>query len=199
MRPAVLRVARIESATTAEGPGVRWALWLQGCSIACSGCCNPHLWDHSGGVATDVGTLIDSMLSSPVEGISLLGGEPFEQAVGTAELAAAAQSAGLGVVTYTGFRLELLRRSQDPGVHALLEATDLLVDGPFLQERLDTTRPWVGSTNQRFIHLTDRYRDAVAGQRDRVEIRLRRDGSVSLNGWPESALIDSLEDLLNEI
>jgi len=138
-------------------------------------------------------------VSGVVEGITLLGGEPFEQAESLAALAEAAREQGLGVMTFTGYRVERIRRSERAGWRALLDNTDLLVDGLFLRERLDSTRPWVGSTNQRFIHLTDRYRDAVATPHDRVEIRVRRDGGVAINGWPESGLIQSLEDLLNEI
>lgn len=197
MSGRVLHVAHIEPATTAEGPGVRWALWVQGCSIGCADCCNPHLWNASGGVAADVDDLLDAMLAaSEVEGITLLGGEPFEQAAAAAELAEAARAHGLGVMTFTGYRYERLRDSHHPGWQALLGATDLLVDGPFQRERLDTSRPWVGSTNQRFLHLSNRYRDAVTFDRDRVEIRVRRDGAVGINGWPESRLIDALEEIL---
>lgn len=187
--------------TSAEGPGFRWALWVQGCSIGCEGCCNPHLWDASANAHTHVEDLIDDMLSvvTEVEGITLLGGEPFEQAAPLAKLAAAAQDHGLGVMTFTGYRYEVLRSGAEPGWAALLNATDLLVDGPFIQSRVDVARPWVGSTNQRFCHLTDRYRDACVGEHDRVEIRLRRDGAVAVNGWPDPHLIASLEDLLDNL
>jgi anaerobic ribonucleoside-triphosphate reductase activating protein len=196
----MVRVAHVEPATAAEGPGVRWALWVQGCSIGCAECCNPHLWDPRRGTSIDVDDLIHQMLASPAQGVTLLGGEPFEQADALAELAVAARAHDRGVMTFTGYRYEVVRRSDDPAWQALLDATDLLVDGPFLQDRLDTRRPWVGSTNQRFIHLSDRYRHVPLdiGQ-DRVEIRIRRDGAVAINGWPESALVQSLEALLDEV
>jgi anaerobic ribonucleoside-triphosphate reductase activating protein len=179
---------------------MRWALWVQGCSIRCPDCCNPHTWDPAAGSTTAVDDLIRQMLAAPVEGITLLGGEPFEQAETLAELARAARAADRGVMTFTGYRYEVLRRSDSRSWAALLNATDLLVDGPFLRDRLDQTRPWVGSTNQRFLHLTGRYRDMPLGVgEDRVEIRVRRDGVVAINGWPESALIQSLEELLDEV
>ena len=59
-------------------------------------------------------------------------------------------------MTSTGYRYEVLRRSEDPRSQAPLCATDLLVDGPFLRDRLDSARPWVASTNQRFLHVSDR-------------------------------------------
>jgi anaerobic ribonucleoside-triphosphate reductase activating protein len=200
MDERLLRVAHVEPATTAEGPGVRWALWVQGCSIGCADCCNPHMWGPSGGVAMSVGDLIHAMLAAPVEGITLLGGEPFEQAAAAAELAATAQENGRSVMTFTGYRYETLRSSNDAGRQALLSATDLLVDGPFLRDRIDAIRPWVGSTNQRFVHLSSRYRNLrLDVEHDRVEIRVRRDGAVAVNGWPESPLIESLEQLVDDL
>jgi anaerobic ribonucleoside-triphosphate reductase activating protein len=196
-----VRVAHVEPVTSAEGPELRWALWVQGCSLGCPGCCNPHLWDAAGGTATSVDDLVRAMraVSDVVEGITLLGGEPFEQAEPLAEIAAAAHDQGLGVMTFTGYRVEHIRGSAIAGWQALLATTDLLVDGLFLRDRVDTARPWVGSTNQRFIHLTDRYRDAALGTHDRVEIRVRRDGAVAINGWPEPSLVSSLEDLIDDI
>ncbi len=146
-----------------------------------------------------VDELIDAMLAAAVEGITLLGGEPFEQADAVAELALAAQANDRGVMTFTGYRYEALRRSEDPAFQALLGATDLLVDGPFLRDRVDASRPWVGSTNQRFLHLSDRYRRVHFDLQDRVEIRVRRDGAVAINGWPEARLLESLERLLDDI
>lgn len=199
MSAATVRVARVIPHTTAEGPGTRWALWVQGCTIGCVACCNPHTWDPGGGAAISIDQLINSMLAAPVEGITLLGGEPLEQAPALAELAEAAQTNGRSVMTFTGYRYEVLRRSGNAGWHALLSATDLLVDGPFLRDRIDTRRPWVGSTNQRFLHLTDRYRDYTFDAPDRLEIRVRRDGAVLVNGWPEPALIQVLDDLLDDV
>ncbi len=194
-----LRIARIEPVTRAEGPGARWALWVQGCSIGCAGCCNPHTWDVRVGKTVATDDLVESMLAAPVEGITLLGGEPFDQPEGMSVIAQAARRAGLGVMTFTGYRYDALRRSGRPGWASLLDATDLLVDGPYLRDQLDTARPWVGSANQRFIHLTDRYRSLTFdAEPDRLEIRVRRSGAVAINGWPEGPLVEALEELLAE-
>jgi anaerobic ribonucleoside-triphosphate reductase activating protein len=155
--------------------------------------------DSTLGTTVAVDDLIEQMLKAPVEGITLLGGEPFDQAEGMAAVGHAAQQAGLGVMTFTGYRHEVLRRRCRPGWADLLAATDLLVDGPYLRDRLDLTRPWVGSSNQRFIHLTDRYRSlSFDSERDRIEVRIRRDGAVAINGWPDDQLISALEELLGD-
>ena len=125
-----------------------------------------------------------------IEGVTLLGGEPFEQAAALAPLASGVRALGLSVLTFSGYRLEELRARQDSGVGALLAATDVLVDGRYEATRPEAERLWAGSTNQSFHYLTDRYTSAIErpppGEALRtVEIRLGADGRLSQNGWPE--------------
>ena len=188
---STLRVERILRRTRAEGPGLRAAVWVAGCSIGCTGCFNDHLWKTTSGreMATqDVASILFS--DADIRGVTFLGGEPFDQALGVGALADEAQSRGLDVMTFTGFTLARLRaRAQSEiGVARLLESTDLLVDGPFVQERLDRRRPWLGSSNQRFIPMTSRGQEMLPSNKDidQVEITVHKDGSVQVNGWLSS-------------
>src|SRR5207248_7243033 len=82
-----LQLAHKISDTEAEGPGRRFALWVQGCTLRCEGCCNPELFSSRGGAATDVAQLAEEIARTPgIEGISVLGGEPFEQPAPLVEL-----------------------------------------------------------------------------------------------------------------
>lgn len=175
-------------------------MWVQGCSIRCDGCFNPHLWGASGGTLTDIDVLAQQALSAGVEGVTLLGGEPFEQAHACAAFAERIQAAGLSVMVFTGFELEHLKSEQAPsGAPRLLAATDLLVDGPYDAVRPDHDRPWVGSVNQQFHYLTDRYahlEPSLDALPDRIELRIKPTGEVSVNGW---ASVDTLETLLDHI
>lgn len=191
----LIRVARVVPETVAEGPGVRFAIWVQGCTIRCDGCFNPHLWKPTGGAPTSPTTLVEGAIEAGVEGITLLGGEPFEQAHGLSTLADLAQQAELSVMTFTGLVYADLRAAVDPEVHALLDATDLLVDGPYQADYPDLSRPWVGSTNQRFHFLTARYRhleDQLGAIPDRLEVRVARTGEISVNGWSSVDRLDAL-------
>lgn len=192
----VVRVASIVSETDAEGPGRRFALWVQGCNIRCEGCFNPHLWRQDGGRAISVDDLIDQVSSAEVEGVTFLGGEPFEQARSLSQLSAEVQDLGLSVMTFTGHEHDYLTGPSAPdGADLLLAHTDLLVDGPYTADKPDRVRPWVGSTNQRFHFLTDRYRhlgNKLTELPDRVEVRVGRDGEVSVNGWAGVAELDDL-------
>lgn len=188
--PWTAQIAQIVPATEAEGPGLRFAVWFQGCPLRCPGCCNPEFLPFRGGTTTTVAELIgrlnDQVRATPtLEGISLLGGEPFAHAAAGAVLAEEARRLGLSAMIYSGYTLEDLRAKGDADVDRLLAQTDLLVDGPFLREQPDTARRWVGSTNQRLHFLTDRYdaADPCWQQRNTLEIRVRGT-EVIVNGFP---------------
>src|SRR5262245_55340012 len=93
----VLRVATIVDDTEAEGPGRRFALWVQGCAIRCPGCCNPEMFAHDRGTQMTVDGVL-ARVRAGVEGVTFLGGEPFEQAGELAELARAVRERGLTVM-----------------------------------------------------------------------------------------------------
>jgi anaerobic ribonucleoside-triphosphate reductase activating protein len=190
--PEVRVAARVRD-TEAEGPGRRWALWVQGCPLRCPGCCNPELLPARARDGADslisVAALAAEALATPgIEGVSLLGGEPFAQAAPLAELAQRVRAGGLSVMVYSGFTLAELRARHDAATDALLAATDLLVDGRYDREQPDTQRRWIGSRNQVLHFLSARYRsnDPRFTRANSVELRLR-DGVLTINGWPAAA------------
>jgi anaerobic ribonucleoside-triphosphate reductase activating protein len=183
----MLRVASIVDDTEAEGPGRRWALWLQGCPIRCAGCCNPDMFDAGGGHARAIDEL-EPRIPASVEGITLLGGEPFAQACAAAELARRVRARGLTVMVFSGYTLAELRADGDDAAE-LLAATDLLVDGRYDRSLPEPPPPigrrWIGSTNQTMHFLTAAYApdDPRLRAANTIEIRLTKDG-LSANGWP---------------
>jgi anaerobic ribonucleoside-triphosphate reductase activating protein len=187
-----IQVAAIVEVTEAEGPGARFAVWVQGCSIRCPGCCNPHMFDPAGGRPVEAEGLLARLdgVAGRVEGVTLLGGEPFEQAAALAPFARGVRERGLSVAAFTGHLLDDLRAGRVPGAEALLAEIDLLVDGPYRPDLPETARRWAGSGNQRFHFLTDRYEPGVErigpGTPERtVELRLGPDGRLERSGWPE--------------
>jgi anaerobic ribonucleoside-triphosphate reductase activating protein len=184
----ILQIAQIVSCTEAEGPGRRFALWFQGCPLRCPECCNPEFIPFAGGESMSLSAVLeqlDAARADGIEGITLLGGEPLAHAEGAAALAVAARARGLTVMTFTGYALEEARAMQNADVDALLANTDILVDGRYVRELPDTTRRWIGSTNQRIHFLSDHYRadDPCWRERNTLEIRVRG-GEVSVNGFP---------------
>lgn len=183
-----VNVALVIERTGAEGPGERYALWVQGCPMRCAGCCNPEMLVFRERERRTPRALAEEAIAQRahgVEGVSLLGGEPFSQAEALAEFAERVRSAGLSVMVYTGFTIEELRAQRDPHVDALLAHTDLLVDGQYVREKHSTARRWIGSDNQRLHFFTDRYRedDPQFVAPNTVEIRMKN-GRITINGWP---------------
>jgi len=194
----IVAVARFLPRTVVEGPGERTAIWVQGCSIRCPGCFNPQMWSVRGGALFSVEKLMSQVVAAGTEGLTLLGGEPFDQAAALAVVAAGVRAAGRSVMTFTGFTLDELSAAGEAGredVAALLASTDLLVAGPFLADQIDTRRPWVGSRNQEFVALTDRYAallDNLDQVHDRVEVNVDASGRLSVSGWADLDTLDAL-------
>lgn len=194
----LVSIARFLPSTRAEGPGERTAIWVQGCAIRCPGCFNPHMWTFRGGEQVAPDELVTRILDSGTAGLTLLGGEPFDQAAALSKVARAVRRAGRSVMTFTGYTEAQLRQAIEVSredVAALLGETDLLVAGPFLRDRIDTVRPWVGSTNQEFVVLSDRFPHLLDDLRltpDRVEISVDASGQIAVNGWAELELLDEL-------
>lgn len=191
----MLRVATVVDDTEAEGPGHRFALWVQGCSIRCPGCCNPEMFVIDGGSAMSIEDVVMRLASvTGIEGISVLGGEPFEQAEGVAEVVRHAKLRGLTVMIYSGYSLAELHDQgrTRPAINALLEHTDLLVDGRYDRDRPEPPPPagrrWLGSTNQVMHFMTAAYSadDPQMHGANTVEVHWRA-GRLMVNGWPLGA------------
>ncbi|RCK81654.1 MAG: Ribonucleotide reductase of class III (anaerobic), activating protein [Candidatus Ozemobacter sibiricus] len=178
-----MRIAELIKLTEVEGPGRRAALWLQGCSIRCPGCCNPEFLDPHGGQDRDPLALADELAALPVEGLTLLGGEPLDQAAELEILLRRLRARGdFGVILFTGYPWNIVR-TRFPQI---LDCCDLVKAGPFEAAHHPDPRRWIGSTNQTIHALTDRYRNLAAAwpaARREIEIHLRGDAIV-INGTP---------------
>ena len=148
-----------ENGVTALGPGTRFGVWVAGCNRNCPGCIAQSTHDMKSGDPIDTGALAWEIITSDADGIIVSGGEPFLQAEALAEMLRIVRGKrDMGVIVYTGYTLEEL--AAVPHADELLAQTDLLVDGPYVQE-LDDGKSLRGSSNQRVIPLTDRYRDQL--------------------------------------
>lgn len=194
-----LMIHRYLPLTTVEGPGKRFCLWVQGCSIRCEGCGVPWTWSKKNGTSISVEELFleikRSKLEHNIEGVTFLGGEPFDQAEPLGELARKVKELGLTVMTFSGYLYENLEKRKE--CHNLLNATDLLIDGPFMKDKLDLSRPWVGSSNQRYHFLTTAYQhleNKLTTIENKIEVRITKDGFVSVNGMATQLTLNELFD-----
>ena len=191
-----LRVFKILKNTKVEGPETRYCIWVQGCSHHCKGCQAVHTWSHSGGKLIGVNDIIEDIKTQKgIEGVTFLGGEPFEQAEALGEIAEKVRKLGLGVLCFTGGYIEELR--QDSKNKKLIDNIDLLIDGPFDIEQVDYSRPWCGSSNQRYHFLTDRYNEEIfVKYKNKVEINIGENGVVFMNGMGDFDEIMQKVDLV---
>jgi anaerobic ribonucleoside-triphosphate reductase activating protein len=171
----VARVHATEARSRANGPGTRFVVWLQGCTLGCVGCFNPAT--HAlGGEELEVDEVL-ARIPAGVDGLTLSGGEPLEQPAATLALLRGARARGLSTLVFSGFTIEEIR-AREP---AVLETLDVLVDGRYVaRERLGTGLR--GSANQRIHLLSDRHTLAEVESTPVAEVRIAPDGSVVLTG-----------------
>lgn len=157
-RPVLVRLAGIEPESIVDGPGLRYVVFTQGCPHHCPGCHNPHTHSPDGGIVRDIRDIFDEYGQNPLlAGMTFSGGEPFMQAAALSVLARLVHESGGDVVTYTGYSYEQLRRmDSDESIRNLLEQTDLLIDGPYVEALRDLDLAFCGSSNQRLLDRTAR-------------------------------------------
>ena len=143
---------------TTLGPGTRAAIWFQGCTLACPGCLSRDTWDSDQSMALPVSGLLEWIrdLDGPIDGITVSGGEPFQQPAALhalldgLDLLRRGRELPVDFLAYSGYPLAFLRR-----YHAdVLDRLDAVITEPFRQDE-PSTDPWLGSANQRLVPLTD--------------------------------------------
>lgn len=151
-----IRIAGIVKESIVDGPGIRLVVFTQGCRHNCLGCHNSHTHSFDGGELVSIQSIIDIMKENPLlDGITLSGGEPFEQAKALSKLAKITRELGYNIVTYTGYTYEFItsRFSENHDWKELLYNTDILIDGKFEIEKRNLVLKFRGSENQRIIDV----------------------------------------------
>jgi anaerobic ribonucleoside-triphosphate reductase activating protein len=149
-----LSIGGIEPESIVDGPGFRYTVFVQGCDFRCPGCHNPRLQSFAGGRRVSVAEIITAIKANPLlSGLTLSGGDPFTQAAPCAALAEQVRGLGLSVMTYTGYLWEDLLAANKPAWRRLIEATNVLVDGPFIRSQKNIELRFRGSANQRLIDV----------------------------------------------
>lgn len=150
-----LRIAGTVNDSITDGPGLRYAVFVQGCPHNCKGCHNPQTHDFAGGKEVDIKQLLDEGLQNPLLcGVTFSGGEPMCQARALAELARLFRENGVDdIACYTGYLVEDLLAGKVDGADELMKELDVLVDGPFVQTQRCYDAKFKGSSNQRVIDV----------------------------------------------
>jgi len=183
-----VRTARFEAKTLVEGPGEHSALWLQGCSIRCPDCCNPLMQPESGGVDLPVVELARQIVAAGSDGLTLLGGEPLDQADEVFSLLQLLRGSDYhGIIMFTGYEWSAV--VADAQKLRVAELCDLVIAGPYDRKKAPGNRRWIGSDNQTLHFITDHYRELQQNwpvRQCEIEIFIR-DGEIMVNGTPLEA------------
>lgn len=158
-----MNYATIKNCDIANGPGVRVSLFVSGCTHHCKGCFNEVAWDFDYGqpfTSETIQTILDMMKPSYIKGLTLLGGEPFEpQNQGPiVELLRQVKKTypDKSIWAFSGYLFEKItsRTLGDWAVtREFLSSLDVLVDGPFVEEKKNLALRFRGSENQRLIDV----------------------------------------------
>lgn len=165
-----------------NGPGLRYVLWLQGCTLGCPGCFNPLTHPSPGGRAREIGELVSEICSlvPEIEGVSISGGEPFQQPDGLFELVSAIrQYTRLSLLVFSGFTYEEICRI--PAGPRVLDKIDVLVAGRYVASARHG-RALLGSANQSVHFLTDRYGPRDLKAVPETEVYIGADGEIVMSG-----------------
>lgn len=151
--PLALRLAGFVGDSIVDGPGLRCAVFCQGCPHACPGCHNPATHPFAGGTMVTTDELYQSIKNFPLcRGVTFSGGEPFSQPGPFVQLAKKLKAEGYELASYTGFTFEELQKGTLQQKE-LLQMLDVLIDGRFVQQEMDLTLRFRGSKNQRILNV----------------------------------------------
>lgn len=162
-----MNYGKIDPMSIVDGEGLRVSLFVSGCRNHCKGCFNPDTWDFSYGKEfgpIEVNEVIEACKAKYIAGLSILGGEPFEPENQGALLTLIGHFKDnypeKNLWMFTGYILErdLLpgqRKHVDVITNCILDAVDVLVDGPFMLDRRDISLKYRGSSNQRVLTRED--------------------------------------------
>lgn len=139
-----------------NGRGFGITLFVQGCPHHCKGCHNPQTWDYNDGRSFDMSVtdrILEIAKSDNIVRLTLSGGEPFTNIVPCTVTASRFKALypNKSIWVYSGFTYEEIQNI--PEANSLLDCCDVLVDGPYIQEKRDLSLPFRGSSNQRIIDL----------------------------------------------
>ena len=156
LKTGKIRLAGLVDDSIVDGPGIRLAIFTQGCAHDCPGCHNPDTHAFDQGYDADIHAIAKKAFDNPLlSGITLSGGDPLYQVPACLELVKAIQGHDLDVLVYTGFVWEDLVKTCQTNAVLLdfLKNIDYLIDGPYVKALRDLTLPYRGSSNQRCIDV----------------------------------------------
>lgn len=188
-----MQIERAVTGVTTLGPGKRLAVWVNGCYRKCKGCVSPRLRIFNPLNEVDIEQYFAAFDLSKVQGVTVSGGEPFEQARELYRMVTYFCERGIDdILVYTGYTIEQLQERKDEYTDGVLSKIAVLIDGPYVEEADFGTGNLKGSQNQRVIVLKEKFRRRYAGcYRKKRRMQTLTAGNIVLAvGIPDREFID---------
>lgn len=165
-----------------NGPGRRAVVWVQGCTLACPGCFNPDTHSNNQGTMISVDALSEEIIAhkDQLEGLTISGGEPLQQAKPLAGLLHKIRElSSLSIVLFTGYTWNQIPNI--PGGSEVLKYCDVVLAGRYNQS-LRVASGLLGSSNKTFHFITSRYSLVDLQSVPESEIIIEPSGDILLSG-----------------
>ncbi len=189
-----INIHSVINSSRVNGPGDRFVIWTQGCRKMCKNCYNPETWSHYKNNLIPIDEIFESIKNSSATGVTISGGDPFEQPEELFYLLTKIKQLDLsdGLIVFTGFTIDEIRVREE--LNKSLDYIDVLIDGLYIEEKRISSG-LAGSSNQQFHFLTDKIsRDKILIDQE-VEIHLLGE-LIQITGFP---LIDKINMKLKGI
>lgn len=187
----MVNIAYIEEQSFIYGPGCRLVIWVQGCSLKCKGCWNQLMWSFEPKKLyniEDLLILINNNISS-IEGVTILGGEPLQQYEPILELSKKIKAMHLSTMIFTGYEMHEIK---ELNMSEILNYTDILITGRYIQELRTLNHQWIGSTNQEIHFISSIYKDYIVEDNNYIEISIDENAQTTLLGFGDKKFLNDI-------
>ena len=182
-----MNIAHIEETSLIYGPGIRFVIWTQGCSIRCKDCWNKEMWSFKtkNEILTD--KLFENLTNEKIdiEGVTILGGEPFDQYEELLTLIKKIRETNLSIILYTGYSLNELENENKTEI---LNFIDIIITDRYDKNYRTENGGLVGSSNQKIHFLTNRYSNVDLSKTNESEISIDENGKIFIYGYKTNDL-----------
>ena len=161
---ALVRLPRAVNYITTLGPGRRLCVWVNGCSRRCKGCVSQRLQRVDETTEVDIDEYFFGYNLTAIDGVTISGGEPFEQSKELNKLVKYFKKRGVkDILVYTGYTIEALQNRHDEDIDEVLKNISVLIDGEYVQALDFGKGNLAGSENQRILYLDERVKARYEG------------------------------------
>lgn len=180
-----MKIHKITENLVSEGPGLRTAIWTQGCSIKCPGCFNIAAQNPKDGDEIKISEIITLIKSNKkIRGVTIAGGEPFDQLSELKLLLSEIKKAcpHLDILLYSGYEFSTIKKHRE--MFEVAKLSDILISGPFIKEKSPDPRSWIGSTNQKITFFNDQLKKELTPwpTKKTIEIHVKNQNLIHIFG-----------------